>query len=139
MSGAAVEWSSNPWRDRPGRAAAAALGAAAMCLIVATFGAHVLTTLALCLMAVASVSVAFLPMRYRLDDRGVTRRFGWLAARRPWERLRRAVRVREGVLLSPFRSSSWLDAYLGLFLPLPARPERTIAAEVERVLASHGL
>jgi len=43
------------------------------------------------------------------------------------------------VLLSPFRRSSWLDAHLGLFLPIPGRPERPLGVEVERILASHGL
>jgi hypothetical protein len=132
-----LEWSYNPWRDRPGRAAVALVAALLCCLLVARLGLPGLATLVLCVAAVATLGLAFLPVRCRLDEAGVTRGSGWLTERRPWGDLQRAIRTREGVLLSPFRRRHWLEAYRALFLPFPARPP--LAADVERILTHHGL
>lgn len=136
---ATIEWSYNPWRDRPARAAAAALAALLSCLLVTSLGLPGFVAVVLCIAAVSAMAAAFVPVWCRLDDSGVVRRSGWFAERRPWTELRRAVRTSEGVLLSPFQSRHWLDAYRALFLPIPSRGERPLAADVDRVLTSHGL
>jgi hypothetical protein len=133
-----LEWSHNPWRDRPRHALAGALGAVLLCAVALSLRLPFVMTLALCVVAVAPLLMVFLPMRYRLDEQGISRICGPLAEKRSWERLRRAVRGREGVLLLPFRARSWLDAYLGFFLPIPRGPAG-LAAELDRILVRHGL
>ncbi len=139
MSAATLEWSYNPWRDRP-RRAALALGAALLCCGVAvSLHLPVLLTLALCAICVSSLASAFVPMRCRLDHEGVVVHSGWVAERRPWTRLQRAVRGRNGVLLSPYRRRHWLDSYRALFLPLPHGVGAPDPDVLERWLAAHGL
>ena len=138
MSGEILEWSYNPWRERPGRALAGCLGAAAFGLVVISLRLPWVMAFALSVSAVAPLAIVFLPVRLRLDQGGVTRRCGPLAETRSWQRVRRAVRRREGVLLTPFRARSWLDAYLGFFLPVP-RQDAPPPADLDRILASHGL
>jgi hypothetical protein len=138
MTHPALEWSYNPWRERPARAAYGLAALLLCCGLTAALGLPVLVTLGLCLACAASLGNAVLPMRCRLDPDGVTRRSAWLAERRPWSVLRRAVRTEEGVLLSPFGRRHWLDSYRALFLPLPAR-QGALADDVDRFLASHGL
>jgi len=139
MSAEILEWSYNPWRERPARALLGLLGGAAFCLIVFSLDLPLVMTIALVIAAIAPLGMVFLPVRLRLDEAGVTRRCGPLAETRSWERVRRAVRRREGVLLTPFRARSWLDAYLGFFLPVPRQKAPPPAEDLDRILASHGL
>jgi hypothetical protein len=139
MSGEILEWSYNPWRVHPGRALGGLVGGAVLVLVVVALRLPLVMTLVLSLAAVAPLAVVFLPFAYRLDDFGLTRRCGPLVEKRSWQRLRRAVRRREGVLLTPFRARSWLDAYLGFFLAFPPAPEPSLTAELDRILARHGL
>lgn len=139
MTGRTLEWLYNPWRDRPGRASLGLVTALACCMLAVSLPLPGFASLLLCVACVATFGVAFVPVRCRLDDDGVTRRSGWFAERRPWRDLQRAVRTSEGVLLSPFRSRHWLDAYRALFLPLPAKAGPALADDVTRMLADHGL
>lgn len=139
MTAAALEWTYNPWRERPGRASATLVAALACCALATSFGLPALVALVMCVASLATFAVGFVPVRCRLDQEGVTRRAGWLAERRPWKDLQRAVRLPDAVLLSPFRRRHWLDAYRGLLLPLPARPEDGLADDVNRRLVEHGL
>jgi len=138
MSPTSLEWSYNPWRDRPGRAAVALVGALACCVAATSLRLPAIPTVVLCVVCVTALAVGFVPVRCRLDEDGVTRRSGWFAEHRRWRGLQRAVRSAEGVLLSPYRRRHWLDPYRALFLPLPhAAPP--LAADLDRVLSSHGL
>ena len=138
MSPERIEWSYNPWRERPARAALGCLGASLLCLLALSLRLPAVMALALSVAGIAPLAVVFLPVRLRLDEAGATRRVGPLAETRPWRRIRRAVRGPRGVLLTPFRSRSWLDAYGGLLLPMPRR-EGPAAEELDRILARHGL
>jgi hypothetical protein len=138
MSSEILEWSYNPWRERPVRALAGCFGAAVLGLLVISVGLPWVMALALSAAVVAPLGSVFLPVRLRLDEGGITRRCGPLTETRPWQRMRRAVRRREGLLLTPFRARSWLDSYLGFFLPVP-RQDAPPPAVLDRILASHGL
>ena len=87
----------------------------------------------------ASLGSALLPGTYRLDPSGVTLGVGPFARHRPWDDMRRAVRSSEGVLLSPFATRRWLDAYRAVFLPLPRRGDPALTERVTRLLVEHGL
>lgn len=138
MSSETLEWSYNPWRERPARALGGSLGAAAFCVLVLSLGLPAVMAVVLCVAAVSPLAGAVLPMRVRLDEAGATRRMGPVAETRSWRRIRAAVRRRDGVLLTPHRTRSWLDAYGGFFLPVPRQAPRA-AEELDRILARHGL
>ena len=134
-----LEWSYNPWRDRPGRAAAALVAALACCLLATSLGLPGIPTLILCVVCVATLAAGFVPVQCRLDESGVVRKSGWLAERRAWDQLRRAVRRTDGVWLSPYRSHHWLDAYRALFLPFPAGTGAPARETLDQILERHGL
>jgi hypothetical protein len=134
-----LEWSYNPWRDRPGRAAVALVASLLCCALAVTLRLPTVPTLLLCVVSVATLAAGFLPVRCRVDEAGVIRRSGWLAERRAWDQLRRAVRRPDGVWLSPYRSRHWLDPYRALYLPFPDGASAPSCETLDRILASHGL
>jgi hypothetical protein len=133
-----VEWSFNPWRERPARSVAATVLALGLCLLVLAWRESVVLSGALCLAAVATLSPALSPLECRVDEEGVARRgpFGW--ERRRWSDIRRAVLRRAGLLVSPYRSRHWLDATRGLYLPLPSSATETLTPSIEPYLHRHG-
>ena len=139
MSASPLEWSYNPWRERPARSWAALSWLLLGLVLLATLGLPWGVRLGLSLALAASVGAVLVPGSYRLDDRGVTLGCGPFTRHRPWAEVRRVVRSPEGVLLSPFATQGWLDAYRAVFLPLPRHPDPHMADDVNRVLADHGL
>jgi hypothetical protein len=139
MSERPIEWSYNPWREQPARALAGSLGAGAFAVVVLALGLPWIMAIVLMIAAIAPLAVVFVPMRLRLDEGGASRLVGPLTEKRSWERVRRAVRRRDGLLLTPFAARSWLDSYLGFFLPVPRQAAPPPAEDLDRMLASHGL
>ncbi len=135
----ALEWSFNPWRDRPLAAAAAALATLGLCLVVASLGEPLLVRLVLCLVVLGTLSPVLSPARCRVDEEGVQKRSPFGTVRRPWSALRRAAARPAGLLLSPYARPHWLDAYRGLLLPFPAHGRERLLAELEGRLHAHGL
>jgi len=136
---AALEWSYNPWRERPGRSLGALVAVLGCCALVSSLGLPAGVAIALSAGIGASFGPAILPWSYRVDESGVTLGRGVLSQRRGWTEIRRAVRSPEGVLLSPFERRHWLEAYRAFFLPLPSRASSRLAEDVEHILAQHGL
>ena len=137
----ALEWSVNPWRSDPRRAAAglaAALGLVLLAVRMSLPAAAGGVLAAACLLALAP---AFVPARYRVDAEGIGMRRGLAWERRAWRDLKRAARGRAGVLLSPFEQPSFRDSFRGLFLAvpgtLPARED--LLRELSHRLSLHGL
>ena len=138
-AGAPLEWSFNPWRERPARSAMAAALGLAMCATLASLGEPVLLTFALCLAALASLAPLLAPARCRVDDQGATRSGPFGRDRRAWRDVRRAVRRRAGLLLSPHPRPHWLDPWRALVLPFPGGESERLHSELEPRLARHGL
>jgi hypothetical protein len=135
----ALEWSFNPWRERPAAAGLASAAALGLCLVILSLGESTVLTLALCLAAVGALAPLIGPIRCRLDGEGAGRlgALGW--ERRRWTEVRRCALRRAGLLLSPYSRAHWLDSYRGLFLPLPAREREALLPEIRPRLALHGL
>ncbi|MGH3054255.1 MAG: hypothetical protein ACRDL7_04670, partial [Gaiellaceae bacterium] len=133
-----VEWSFNPWRERPARSAAALMVALGCCLVVLVGRESWVLSVALCMAAVATLSPALTPLACRIDDDGVARRgpLGW--ERRRWSELRRAVLKRAGLRVSPYATRHWLDETRGLFLPLPSAASDALVPSIAPHLARHG-
>lgn len=119
---AAVEWTTNPWREAPVRAASAAIGGLLLWLLAAWLlpGERLLATL----MGVAVLVVlapGMAPTRCRVDEDGVARRVLFAWERRAWPAILRARVGVHGLFVSPFAQRSRLDRFRGLFLPVPRR------------------
>lgn len=139
MTAAALEWSFNPWRDRPFAAGAGAVMILGICLVVASLGEPLPVRLVLCLAVLGTLSPALSPARCRVDEAGVQKRGPFGTIRRPWAALRRAVRRPAGLLVSPYARPHWLDPYRGLLLPLPSRGREALLADLQARLHDHGL
>lgn len=138
-TGAPLEWTYNPWRERPGLATAGGVSALLLCVLAAGAGEGPILTLGLCVAGVASLSPLFAPSRCRVTEDGVARRgpMGW--SRRPWRAIRRAAAGPGGVLVSPYARRHWLEPWRSLFLPLPAGCRDALLPELRARLAEHGL
>jgi len=134
-----LEWTYQPWRERPGRAALAATGALGLCLVVLGLGLAPLTALLLCVVSVSVLAPVFVPARCRIDAAGVAVRGpgGW--RRRAWGNVGRARSGPHGLLVSPFSRRHWLDPWRGMFLPFPAAQAATLERAARVRLAEHDL
>lgn len=134
-----LEWSFNPWRDRPLAAAAATLMTVGMCLVIASLAEPPLVRLVLGLAVLGTLSPVLSPARCRVDDDGIQKRGPFGTARRRWSELRRVSARPAGMLLSPYARPHWLDPYRGLLLPMPARGRESLLAALRGRLEAHGL
>jgi hypothetical protein len=136
-SGAAVAWHYDPWRDRRGTSALAALSALGLCALVLWARLPFVLASALSVACIASFSPALTPVSCRVDADGVARRgvLGW--ERRPWAEVRRIEPVRGGVLVSPFARRHWLDATRAMLLPIPAARRDELRQAIERARVAH--
>jgi len=139
MTTAALEWRVNPWRERPRAAATAAAGGLGACVLVVSLGEATLLSAALCLAVLGALSPLLSPAECRVDDEGVSRRGPFGHERRAWRELRRAHAAPDGLLVSPYAASHWLDATRGLVLPLPRGDREALLAGIAPHLERHGL
>jgi hypothetical protein len=134
-----LEWTYQPWRERPGRAALAAVGAFGVCVLILRLGLAPFTAALLCIVTVSLIAPTFVPARCRVDAAGVAVRgpAGW--TRRAWTDIRRARSGPHGLLVSPFSRRHWLDPYRSLFLPFPAAESAALGRALSARLAGHDL
>uniref|UniRef100_A0A832MMF1 PH domain-containing protein n=1 Tax=Eiseniibacteriota bacterium TaxID=2212470 RepID=A0A832MMF1_UNCEI len=137
--GAPLEWTYNPWRERPGLAVAGTALALGVCAVVGALGEGPLLSAGLAAAGVASLAPLFVPARCRVGADGVARRgpLGW--SRRPWAAIRRAVAGPGGLLVSPYTRRHWLDPWRAMFLPLPSARRAVLLAALRSRLEDHGL
>jgi hypothetical protein len=138
-AGVALEWSFNPWRDRPLAAVAAALMTLALCLVIGTLREPPLVRAILGLAILGTLSPALSPARCRVDEQGVAMQGPFGIARRRWSDLKRVASRPAGVLVSPYARPHWLDAYRGLLLPVPKEARDALLAELRGRLVARGL
>jgi PH (Pleckstrin Homology) domain-containing protein len=139
MTPGPLEWSFNPWRDRPLAAAAAVLMTVGMCLVIASLAEPPFVRLVLGLAVLGTLSPVLSPARCRVDDEGVEMRRPFGTARRRWSELRRVSTRPAGVLVSPYARPHWLDPYRGLVLPMPAQGRESLLAALRGRWEAHGL
>ena len=133
-----AEWVYDPWRERPGIAAAALVAATGLCAVVVAAREPFLIAVALCAFCIASFAPALARTQVRLDAEGAARRalFGW--ERRRWSEVRRVDELPAAVLLSPFPRRHWLDMTRSLTLPLPAARRAELLATLHSLREAHG-
>ncbi len=136
-SPAVVEWTFDPWSERPGAAGIAALGVLAMWLMIALAGLPLLLALALGAFAGSRLLPAFIPAACRIGADGAERRGLLARQRRGWPDVRRIDDVPIGVLLSPFADRHWLDTTRALTLPMPGARRAELRDRVRACWSSH--
>lgn len=138
MTGLALEWSFDPWRDARRTTLFALATVVAGVALVVWLVEPGLVRIALAVAVAASFTDAFLPVSCRLADDGIERRTPLGAQHRGWDDVRRAGIGARGMVLSPFLRRTWLESFRALFLPFPpgdaALPERA-----RELLRAHGL
>jgi hypothetical protein len=135
----ALEWSFNPWRERPVVSMVALLTTGASAVFLWSLGLGPLATLALVLALTVNLAPLLVPARCRVDDGGVAHRgaLGW--ERRGWSQIRRVARVRGGLLVSPFEHPRRLDSFRALLLPMPQDQRADLTTAISSRLEHHGL
>jgi hypothetical protein len=133
-----VEWSYNPWRERPALAGTAVAFAVLFCTVVISLGESWVLCAGLAIACVSALSPLFTPTRCRVGEDDVARHgpLGW--ARRPWRDVRRARLTGGGLLVSPYAEPHWLDVHRALFLPLPRAATGPLATAIQSRLSDHG-
>jgi hypothetical protein len=75
----------------------------------------------------------FLPVHYRLDDQGASRRILFFNRRKSWAEIRRACPDRHGVLLSPFSFATRWESFRGLYLRFSGNREAILGFIARRL------
>ena len=133
-----VEWTFDPWSERPFAAVVAALAVLGFWLAIAAWRLPAPLALAMGAVAASPLLPAFVPAACRVGREGAARRglLGW--ARRGWAEVRRVEDVPVGVLLSPYTERHWLDATRALTLPMPAPRREELRLHVRRIWGANG-
>lgn len=139
MNERVVSWSFDPWRESPARALAAVVAALACAALPAFAGLPPLATIGLAVCGFGVFHDRLMPVRCRLDERGIERRVGPLAERRLWNEVRVARWNRGAVRLSRFRGDGLAAALRALELPLPRDGGAPLRDAVRDALGRHGL
>lgn len=71
------------------------------------------------------------PIRYRLSCHGASCTYGLAHLEIPWSRVRRVIRLSDGVRLSPFPHPTRLDAFRGVHIRYPAADQSITPHQVE--------
>jgi len=135
----ALEWSVDPWRESPARAATGFLAAIALGVLAVRWAPVPLAGWALGIALLTLLAPAYLPMRCRVDDAGLGRRLGLGWERRAWGQVRRARLGAEGLYVSSLRHGGPLEPFRGLLLPLPRHSSAELQAELARLMEAHGV
>ncbi len=136
----ALEWTMDPWREHARRAALGAALAVGLAVVAFTAVGGGLVGLVLALLALVSLSPAFLVVRCRVDGEGVSRTAFGLTERRPWADVRSARLGAAALRVGPSRRPGVLEGFRGLTLPLPeGAAARELREELRRRIEHHGL
>jgi hypothetical protein len=130
-----LSWSAWPAREHPVRALVV-LGSLAVLGVLVKQGAHdAVLAVAGPLFVLLSISSWLLPTGYRLTEEGLEVRSLGVSRVRPWSEMRRMTVDKDGIFLSPFERTNWLDAYRGVRLLTGGNRDQVVAF-VEAKLAA---
>jgi hypothetical protein len=123
MEKPSLEWTVGPPPTSPVKLGAV-LAAIVLVLVAGAVGAKsLLLGLAGAVAIVHSVQEAFLPIRYRLDEKGASARCGIGGSSMLWPDVRRTIPSAVGIRLSPFSEPSRRDGTRGVLLKFSSNEE----------------
>jgi len=76
-----------------------------------------------------ALNTYFLPVTFKLDDKGIEVDKRIFTTRYGWKQFRRWLRTSGGIVISPFSHKSFLDNFRGVHLMLPVEERRAPSAE----------
>ncbi len=118
-----LEWSVQPWRRDPKRAAAALAILAVSIAGCWWLGGQWFFGLLAAAVLWGSIGPFFVTSRYVMDEEGVAIDSPFLKRRRRWDEIRAWYVDDHGATLSPFAGKSWLEAYRSIRLLFGDREE----------------
>lgn len=133
-----LEWTFDPWRERPAVAGVALAAVLAFWLAIVWLRFPLVVAVGLGAMSAVPLLPAFVPAACRVSAAGASRRGLFLTARRGWRDVRRIDDVPVGVLLSPFSRRDWRDATRALTLPMPAPRRAELRGMIRGLWGAHG-
>jgi hypothetical protein len=114
--GPALEWTVHPVKRKPLVSALVSLFVIAVVVLVRlTMESSTFTVLAGVIMA-ASLAKFYFPTRYRLDNAGITIKTTTQTLKKEWKLYRSCYPDKNGILLSPFATTSRLENFRGIYL-----------------------
>ncbi|MFO7638198.1 MAG: hypothetical protein R6X14_02680 [bacterium] len=126
-----LSWSVHKLREHPAKSLLA--GVFLLCFLAfALFAFGPLLTLLAVAVFAAALNTWYLPVRYTLDQQGVTVDKRVYSYTYPWEQFRRWFTTSNGVVLSPFSRRTFLDTFRGVHLLLPPDPGPVLACLARR-------
>ncbi len=134
--GPLLEWTVHPVKRRPlVSVAVSAFIVIVVALVRITTDSQAFAVLALVVMA-ASLAKFYFPTKYRLDQNGVTVKTTTQTLVKEWKLYRSCYPDKNGILLSPFASTSRLENFRGIYLMFQENSEAVTAYCKERIAAN---
>ena len=122
-----LDWQFDPWRERPAKTGLLLLfNLAILAVVYLTFPEKGWTGLAAVLLFGATLSM-LVPIRYRLDESGVTVHFLGIRSFRPWAHYRNFYSHGNGIFLTAMARPSALDPFRGHFIFFNRNREQVVA------------
>jgi len=120
---APLSWRVFRAQENPRKTILAGVFIAVILVIVALGYRNVIMVLFAVLVFALTLNSYFLPITYTFDDKGVTTDKLLFRHTRPWTEFRSFFRTTGGIVVSPFKTWSYLDNFRGIHLLLPKDPQ----------------
>ncbi|MBI5778469.1 MAG: hypothetical protein HZA49_03320 [Planctomycetes bacterium] len=111
-----MEWTSHPFKAEPKKSVFLVIIILLICLMVFITTSNIGFTLIALALLVLSMRQFFLPTVYVLNAEGVEVRFSGATKKKRWDYFQSYYEDRNGILLSPFKDKSRLEAFRGIYL-----------------------
>ena len=111
-----MEWTAHPFKADPKKSVFLVIIILLICLLVLFTTASIGFALVALLLLVFSMRQFFLPTTYILNTEGVEVRFSGATKKKRWDYFQSYYEDRNGILLSPFKDRSRLEAFRGIYL-----------------------
>jgi len=111
-----MEWTAHPFKTDPRKSVFLVIIILLICLLVLLTTENIGFTLIALTLLVVSMRQFFLPTVYVLNAEGVEVRFSGTSKKKRWDYFSSYYEDRNGILLSPFKDRSRLEAFRGMYL-----------------------
>lgn len=111
-----MEWTAHPFKADRKKSAFLVVIILLICLLVFITTENIGFTLIAFVLLALSMRQYFLPTVYVLNAEGVEVRFSGATKKKPWSYFQSYYEDQNGILLSPFKEKSRLEAFRGVYL-----------------------
>lgn len=129
-----LRWSVRLSSNEPGKVAVILMAAVAAFLIGTFVFGKLLLGLAGSMIVVGATMEYLVGAVYNVDSKGVSSKVGLSFTSMEWPEVKRVIRTKNGLQLSPFENAGTRDAFRGVFLRYGAENRETVINTVRRLL-----